>query len=1198
MKLKNTLMICLVFAFTIILGSQSLKPALAADALTPIMGPSQVIKEQMAMYLRQNNSAKTSDYINNFVSLVIQDANAEGIRPEAAFALMMKETNFLKFGGTVVESQNNFGGLGVTGAPGVVGDSYPTIDAGIKAVIQHLQAYATTAPLQSPPVVDLRYGYVSRGKAPNVEWLGINENPYHVGWATDPGYGLDVVARMGTIKSLLPMVMFIDRPGNGGVVNGSTVVSGWTINSTGLQSVAVQRADGTVIGSKPAAFFLRPDVDAAYSSYPAGVPRGFSYVIDTTMLPNGPQVVKVTVTGKPIDPTQAGETVSMNLNLKVNNPPMRIVLDNPAVNSTVRGNISLTGWAQNISGLKTVVVQSAEGKILATAPSLYTRADVSAAFPGYPTQVGYTIPLDTRALPNGSQVLSVIAIGNNGEWVFWKLPLSVDNSSKVYVDQPLNGDSKAGKLAVSGWALSSTGVQRVEIQKSDGTVLTSISAFSPRPDVNAVYPGYPGGANSGFSAAIDTTRFPNGWQTVKVVSYGSTDASGRVGDTVAQTLQININNPPMYMYIDRPSNQGVVRGQVELTGWALNVSGLKSVVVRKADGTTIKSISDFYLRSDLPTVFPGYPSGYQAGFTTQLDSTLLPNGSQVLKVVAVANNGETRSYSVSVVVDNSSKLWIDYPVNGSAIRGKSVVISGWALNETGVNSVTLKTADGKVLGVVNKFLSRPDVNAVFPGYPGGANSGYALSFDSTVLPDGLQTLVVVADGIPNSQGFKGETVSRSLTVRVDNASMIMWVDTPASGSSIKNSVVISGWAVNVTGLSSIKISQLGGAVLAQITGGFYQRPDVTAAFPGYNSLNGFSYTLDTTRLANGPQTLQVLTVGKNGEQRSWNVPVVVNNLPARIVLDTPGDLSVIRSGKIVTFRGWALNVSGLQRVDLLGANGAVLKSINSGFYLRPDVNAVYPGYVNGQSAGYSLDLDTTGLPLGMQTIVVRAVGNNGEAKDLNLSIIISLNNTVVLDPGHGGRDPGAPAYNKLFYEKDLNLAVALRVRNLLLAKGFQVVMTRDSDVDLDPNSTYSVSTDLHNRVAIANASQGSVFLSLHANSFSSTTATGVIGEYFDINSGYAVGDTDYDPRAAANWQLSQDLANRVASSLASATSQNLRPSESHSFVVLEDNWLPASLLEMGFLSNPDTAVRMNTDAWRDKAASGIVDGITSYFAAH
>ena len=171
----------------------------------PIMGTAETNVNQMVAYYNANAAYpafyKNSDAptIKKFCQLYLTESKAEGVKAEVAFVQAMKETNFLKYGGDVDISQYNFAGLGATGG-GVAGASFPSVEIGIRAQIQHLKAYATTDPLNNE-CVDSRYSYVTKGCAPYVQWLGINENPVGKGWATDPGYGNDIVKRIAELKT-------------------------------------------------------------------------------------------------------------------------------------------------------------------------------------------------------------------------------------------------------------------------------------------------------------------------------------------------------------------------------------------------------------------------------------------------------------------------------------------------------------------------------------------------------------------------------------------------------------------------------------------------------------------------------------------------------------------------------------------------------------------------------------------------------------------------------------------------------------------------------------------------------------------------------------------------------------------------------------------------------------------------------------
>ncbi len=143
--------------------------------------------------IRSNtNSADKRDNPNidlaKFVRIYAEEAKAEGVKPEVAFAQMCHETGFLRFGGSVVPDQCNFAGIGATGG-GVRGETFESVRIGIRAQIQHLKAYASTEPLKKSQV-DPRFGYVTRGCAPTVEALSGT-------WAMDPSYATKILSFLG-----------------------------------------------------------------------------------------------------------------------------------------------------------------------------------------------------------------------------------------------------------------------------------------------------------------------------------------------------------------------------------------------------------------------------------------------------------------------------------------------------------------------------------------------------------------------------------------------------------------------------------------------------------------------------------------------------------------------------------------------------------------------------------------------------------------------------------------------------------------------------------------------------------------------------------------------------------------------------------------------------------------------------------------
>ena len=142
-----------------------------------IMGNSAATGQQMAAYYKSMGHAYPSSVyskygasnIEQFAQIVCEEAAAEGVRAEVVFCQSMHETGWLQYGGQVSAWQCNFAGIGATNG-GAAGASFSSVREGVRAQVQHLKAYASTASLNNA-CVDPRFNLVSRGIAPNLEDL-------------------------------------------------------------------------------------------------------------------------------------------------------------------------------------------------------------------------------------------------------------------------------------------------------------------------------------------------------------------------------------------------------------------------------------------------------------------------------------------------------------------------------------------------------------------------------------------------------------------------------------------------------------------------------------------------------------------------------------------------------------------------------------------------------------------------------------------------------------------------------------------------------------------------------------------------------------------------------------------------------------------------------------------------------------------
>jgi len=188
---------------------------------------------------------------------------------------------------------------------------------------------------------------------------------------------------------------------------------------------------------------------------------------------------------------------------------------------------------------------------------------------------------------------------------------------------------------------------------------------------------------------------------------------------------------------------------------------------------------------------------------------------------------------------------------------------------------------------------------------------------------------------------------------------------------------------------------------------------------------------------------------------------------------------------------------------------------------------------------------------------------------------------VVVDPGHGGYDPGAIGVNRL-QEKAVNLDIALKLRDSLVNKGYEVVMTRTTD-------TY---VSLADRVKFAREQQPDLFVSIHANSYSNPSARGTMVLYYDND--YPDPDYPASEEMKALTPQSKELAQRVLDAIidgVGTVNKGLVPS---SVYVVRMGNVPSILVETAFLSNPQDASMLADEEFRSKLADAIERGIESY----
>lgn len=184
--------------------------------------------------------------------------------------------------------------------------------------------------------------------------------------------------------------------------------------------------------------------------------------------------------------------------------------------------------------------------------------------------------------------------------------------------------------------------------------------------------------------------------------------------------------------------------------------------------------------------------------------------------------------------------------------------------------------------------------------------------------------------------------------------------------------------------------------------------------------------------------------------------------------------------------------------------------------------------------------------------------------------------TIVLDPGHGGSDPGAIGPTGL-QEKQVTLPIAEYLKSILEAKGAKVILTRTTDVDVYGPHASGVD-ELQARVNVANGNRADAFISIHINSFSNPNVGGIATYYFDGS------------------DQSKKLASAVQGQIAEHSGFNGdRGIQPGNLYVLRHSLMPSILVELGFISNPKEEGHLKEMSTRQEFANELAKGLELYF---
>lgn len=186
---------------------------------------------------------------------------------------------------------------------------------------------------------------------------------------------------------------------------------------------------------------------------------------------------------------------------------------------------------------------------------------------------------------------------------------------------------------------------------------------------------------------------------------------------------------------------------------------------------------------------------------------------------------------------------------------------------------------------------------------------------------------------------------------------------------------------------------------------------------------------------------------------------------------------------------------------------------------------------------------------------------------------------IALDAGHGGSDTGAIGPTGVT-EKGITLRVAKALQKLLQAEGATVLMTRTTDTEVSPKKANASDVEeLQARCDVGNDGNADIFISMHMDSFTNSTPSGTTGYY-------------YTKGSKAGQRLAQYLSEGVVTALGTGN----RGTKSCNFYVVKHTDMPATLVEMAFISNDKEEKLMNSEAGINRAAEGLLNGLRRFFS--
>ena len=435
------------------------------------------------------------------------------------------------------------------------------------------------------------------------------------------------------------------------------------------------------------------------------------------------------------------------------------------------------------------------------------------------------------------------------------------------------------------------------------------------------------------------------------------------------------SNSSTLLWVDTPEEAGVIKDTLSINGWNLSEESDRYIKVT-IDGDDFSANIKFKKRDDVLKAvsgFGGVETNATPGFYGNIDLKQYADGKHklVISVRSKKNNDELAKKEISFVTKQYSTLiWIDSPVQNSKAKNK-LNIQGWNLSEDANREVTAILDNTDVTQNL-KFQQRDDVVKAVQGYGGvltNKTPGFYGEIDVLNLDEGEHNLTIRVRNVETKKTI-GEKIVKFF---VKNYESLIWIDTPAVDSTVKNKVSINGWNLSEYAERIVKAYIDDKDVTTQLK--FQKRDDVVNAIQGYggaktNATPGFYGSVDVSGLKDGQHELKIVLEDKNTTKQlqTKKVQFKIKKYDSLIWIDSPVENV---SGTTLSINGWNLSENSNREIEAYIDNENITSKLK--FQQRDDVINAIQGYggakTNAMSGFYGV-YDSSNLSDGTHKIKI------------------------------------------------------------------------------------------------------------------------------------------------------------------------------------------------------------------------------------